>query len=188
MHSVSRASLNKQTPCVHQRRHGAVMHRHGMPSHSTPPPMVEGCVGSIRPTLTLKQARSQGKAKSAGHVQVFFGSRNSAGLNAYHTSLRPSSSVEPRHPLLKVVTEHSPYGSHRQKRIKTTIQRASRNKAQQRKATLHRQLTLLPIPFHFYVPMIPIVFAALEQCCSACEAQCKPALAILLRKLRINNT
>ena len=38
------------------------------------------------------------------YVQVPIGSRNPAIHNAYHTSLRPSSLFEPRHPSLKVVT------------------------------------------------------------------------------------
>ena len=36
------------------------------------------------------------------HIQVTIGSRNSAIHNAHHTSLRPSSVFEPRHPSLKV--------------------------------------------------------------------------------------
>ena len=52
---------------------------------------------------TLKQACSQGYPESAVYVQIPIGSRNSAIHNAYHTSLRPSSLFEPRHPSLKVV-------------------------------------------------------------------------------------
>ena len=52
---------------------------------------------------TLKQACFQGYPESAVYVQVPVGSRNSAIHNAYHTSLRPSSLFEPRHPSLKVV-------------------------------------------------------------------------------------
>ena len=37
------------------------------------------------------------------HVQKSIGSRNSAIHNDYHTSLRPSSMLEPRYPSLKVV-------------------------------------------------------------------------------------
>ena len=54
---------------------------------------------------TLKQACFQGYPESAVHVQVPIGSRNSAIHNAYHSSLRPSSLFEPRHPSLKVVKE-----------------------------------------------------------------------------------
>ena len=52
---------------------------------------------------TLKQACCQGYPDSAKCVQRSVGSRNSAIHNAYHTSLRPSSLLEPRHPSLKVV-------------------------------------------------------------------------------------
>ena len=62
-----------------------------------------GHVGSMKPKLTLKQACFQGYPESAVYVQIPVGSRNSASRNAYHTSLRPSSSIEPRYPSLKVV-------------------------------------------------------------------------------------
>jgi hypothetical protein len=39
------------------------------------------------------------------HVQKSIGSRNSAIHNDYHTLLRPSSLLEPRHPSLKVVAK-----------------------------------------------------------------------------------
>lgn len=52
---------------------------------------------------TLKQACFQGYPKSTICVQVPVGSRNPAIHNAYRTSLRPSSLIEPRHPSLKVV-------------------------------------------------------------------------------------
>ena len=45
-----------------------------------------------------------GVPESAVYVQIPVGSRNSASRNAYHTSLRPSSLFEPRHPSLKVVS------------------------------------------------------------------------------------
>ena len=54
---------------------------------------------------TLKQACFQGYPESAVYVQIPIGSRNSAIHNAYHTSLRPSSLFEPRHPSLKVVRQ-----------------------------------------------------------------------------------
>ena len=53
--------------------------------------------------MRLKQACSQGYPESAVCVQIPIGSRSSAIHNAYHTSLRPSSLFEPRHPSLKVV-------------------------------------------------------------------------------------
>ena len=52
---------------------------------------------------TLKKACFRGYPKSTICVQVPVGSRNSAIHNAYRTSLRPSSLIEPRHPSLKVV-------------------------------------------------------------------------------------
>ena len=54
---------------------------------------------------TLKQACFQGYPESAVYVQIPIGSRNSAIHNVYHTSLRPSSLFEPRHPSLKVVRQ-----------------------------------------------------------------------------------
>ena len=71
-------------------------------AHATVP----NCFGSCRwhgYQTTLKQACFQGYPESAVYVQVPIGSRNSAIHNAYHTSLRPSSLFEPRHPSLKVV-------------------------------------------------------------------------------------
>ncbi len=56
-----------------------------------------------------------GVPESAVYVQIPVGSRNSASRNAYHTSLRPSSLFEPRHPSLKVVRKHSPFGGYRQR-------------------------------------------------------------------------
>ena len=57
----------------------------------------------MRIPQALKQAYSQGYPESVMHVQISIGSRNSAIHNDYHTSLRPSSLLEPRHPSLKVV-------------------------------------------------------------------------------------
>ena len=51
----------------------------------------------------LNQACFQAYPESAVCVQSPVGSRNSAIYNVYHTSLRPSSLFEPRHPSLKVV-------------------------------------------------------------------------------------
>ena len=72
-------------------------------AHATVP----NCFGSCRwhgYQTTLKQACFQGYPESAVYVQIPIGSRNSAIHNAYHTSLRPSSLLEPRHPSLKVVS------------------------------------------------------------------------------------
>ena len=60
----------------------------------------------MRVPQALKQAYSQGYPESAMHVQESIGSRNSAIHNDYHTSLRPSSVLEPRYPSLKVVTQN----------------------------------------------------------------------------------
>ena len=57
--------------------------------------------------MALKKACSQGYPESAVYVQFPIGSRNSAIHNVYHTSLRPSSLFEPRHPSLKVVSRES---------------------------------------------------------------------------------
>ena len=57
----------------------------------------------MRIPQALKQAYSQGYPESVMHVQISIGSRNSAIHNDYHTSLRPSSMLEPRYPSLKVV-------------------------------------------------------------------------------------
>ena len=48
----------------------------------------------------LNQACFQAYPESAVCVQSPVGSRNSAIYNVYHTSLRPSSLFEPRHPSL----------------------------------------------------------------------------------------
>ena len=54
----------------------------------------------------LKWACCQEYLDSATCVQNSIDSRNSAIHNAYHTSLHPSSTFEPRHPSLKVVSPH----------------------------------------------------------------------------------
>ena len=71
----------------------------------TPNPEVEESTRSMRPKKTLKQACFQGYPESAVYVQIPVGSRNSASRNAYHTSLRPSSLFEPRHPSLNVLRQ-----------------------------------------------------------------------------------
>ena len=86
----------------------------------TPNPEVEESTRSMRPKKTLKQACFQGYPESAVYVQIPVGSRNSASRNAYHTSLRPSSLFEPRHPSLKVVRKQSPCGGYRQRENETT--------------------------------------------------------------------
>ena len=52
---------------------------------------------------TLKQTCSQEYPESAACVQDPIDSLNSAIRNAHRTSLRPSSTFEPRHPSLKGV-------------------------------------------------------------------------------------
>ena len=54
---------------------------------------------------TLKQTCSQEYPESAACVQDPIDSLNSAIRNAHRTSLRPSSSFEPRHPSLKGVID-----------------------------------------------------------------------------------
>ena len=54
---------------------------------------------------TLKQTYSQEYPESAACVQDPIDSLNSAIRNAHRTSLRPSSTFEPRHPSLKGVIE-----------------------------------------------------------------------------------
>ena len=54
-------------------------------------------------TQTLKQANLQKKPKGTMHIQVSIDSRNSAIQHVYHTLLHPSSSSQPRHPMLKIV-------------------------------------------------------------------------------------
>ena len=51
--------------------------------------------------VTPKQACFQNQPERATCVQNTFESRDAAIHNAYHTSLRPSSFFEPRHPSLK---------------------------------------------------------------------------------------
>ena len=92
------------------------MHRHARLT-APEPPRLEAVkrISGMRQKETLKQACFQGYPESAVYVQVPVGSRNSASRNAYHTSLRPSSLFEPRHPSLKVVRKHSPIGAYRQR-------------------------------------------------------------------------
>ena len=92
-----------------------LVRKHGQPTNRAPRPAAEKPVSSMRTKLTLKQACFQGYPESTVYVQIPVGSRNSASRNAYHTSLRPSSLLEPRHPLLKVVRKQSPRGGFRQR-------------------------------------------------------------------------
>ena len=71
----------------------------------------------MRVPQALKQAYSQGYPESAMRVQESIGSRNSAIHNDYHTSLRPSSVLEPRYPSLKVVT----YAMSQKRKAKTHL-------------------------------------------------------------------
>ena len=52
---------------------------------------------------TLKQACLQEYLQGPTQIQAPFGSLGSAIQYAYHTLLHPSSSPQPRHPMLKVV-------------------------------------------------------------------------------------
>ena len=57
-------------------------------------------------------------------VQDPVDSRNSAIHNAYRTSLRPSSLIEPRHPSLKVVkasVKHTRYNSAERRESRTVV-------------------------------------------------------------------
>ena len=111
----------------------------------TPNPEVKESTRSMRPKKTLKQACFQGYPESAVYVQVPVGSRNSASRNAYHTSLRPSSLFEPRHPSLKVVRKHSPFGDYRQ-RVKAAqhAKLNSDNRRQEQHTTRKRAVAALP--------------------------------------------
>eukprot|EP00930_Biecheleria_cincta_P068462 TRINITY_DN558_c0_g1_i10.p2 TRINITY_DN558_c0_g1~~TRINITY_DN558_c0_g1_i10.p2 ORF type:complete len:109 (-),score=13.92 TRINITY_DN558_c0_g1_i10:2399-2725(-) len=95
-HKLQKLQLSLNTPAcathsTRKRSHGTQRRRH------------KTC---MRVPQALKQAYSQGYPESAMHVQESIGSRNSAIHNDYHTSLRPSSVLEPRYPSLKVVTQN----------------------------------------------------------------------------------
>ena len=81
------------------REENALTHKHSHTAGSRKASLSRG----NEKEKTLKQACFQGYPESAVCVQVPVGSRNSAIHNVYHTSLRPSSLFEPRHPSLKVV-------------------------------------------------------------------------------------
>ena len=83
----------------------------------------------MRIPQALKQAYSQGYPESVMHVQISIGSRNSAIHNDYHTSLRPSSVLEPRYPSLKVVISHMSLSSYNQADLQNSSRDSgSRNK------------------------------------------------------------
>ena len=96
---------------------------------------------------TLKQACFQGYPESAECVQIPIGSRSSAIHNAYHTSLRPSSLFEPRHPSLKVVyrtwqkparnyNQLTPHGSGGRQALAAQARRAGAHCTAQRSARM----------------------------------------------------
>ena len=126
-----------------------LVHKNGQPTHRAPRPSVEKPVGSMRPKLTLKQACFQGYPESAVYVQIPVGSRNSASRNAYHTSLRPSSLFEPRHPSLKVVRKQSPSGGFRRRAPQARHKREREKLGDCRQATgraCHREGDARPCP------------------------------------------
>ena len=84
-----------------KREENALTHKHSHTAGSREASLSRG----NEKEKTLKQACFQGYPESAVYVQIPIGSRNSAIHNAYHTSLRPSSLFEPRHPSLKVVRQ-----------------------------------------------------------------------------------
>ena len=112
----------------------------------TPNPEVEESTRSMRPKKTLKQACFQGYPESAVYVQIPVGSRNSASRNAYHTSLRPSSLFEPRHPSLKVVRKHSPIGAYRQ-RVRNTTRVMRFGRTDDKSSTLHPTRVMQVLPY-----------------------------------------
>ena len=81
-----------------------------------------GACGWHEMMMRLKQACSQGYPESAVYVQIPIGSRNSAIHNAHHTSLRPSSLFEPRHPSLKVVMRICRVDNHSWGYVLTSLQ------------------------------------------------------------------
>ena len=105
--SVSRKPRRQRALHASRAAESTLVRKHGQPTNRAPRPAAEKPVSSMRTKLTLKQACFQGYPESTVYVQIPVGSRNSAIHNAYHTSLRPSSLFEPRHPSLKVVIRHS---------------------------------------------------------------------------------
>ena len=113
--SVSRKPRRQRALHASRAAESTLVRKHGQPTNRAPRPAAEKPVSSMRTKLPLKQACFQGYPESTVYVQIPVGSRNSASRNAYHTSLRPSSLFEPRHPLLKVVRKQSPRGGFRQR-------------------------------------------------------------------------
>ena len=113
--SVSRKPRRQRALHASRAAESTLVRKHGQPTNRAPRPAAEKPVSSMRTKLTLKQACFQGYPESTVYVQIPVGSRNSASRNAYHTSLRPSSLFEPRHPSLKVVRKQSPSGGFRQR-------------------------------------------------------------------------
>ena len=113
--SVSRKPRRQRALHASRAAESTLVRKHGQPTNRAPRPAAEKPVSSMRTKLTLKQACFQGYPESTVYVQIPVGSRNSASRNAYHTSLRPSSLFEPRHPSLKVVRKQSPCGGYRQR-------------------------------------------------------------------------
>ena len=113
--SVSRKPRRQRALHASRAAESTLVRKHGQPTNRAPRPAAEKPVSSMRTKLTLKQACFQGYPESTVYVQIPVGSRNSASRNAYHTSLRPSSLFEPRHPSLKVVRKQSPCGGLRQR-------------------------------------------------------------------------
>lgn len=102
VYQVADRARNPWIQCIRGRK-STLMHRHTLLSVAWAKHMTRWQWHER--ILTLKQACFQGYPESAVYVQIPIGSRNSAIHNAYHTSLRPSSLFEPRHPSLKVVCE-----------------------------------------------------------------------------------
>ena len=105
--SVRCASRSVEKLHASRARISTLVHKHASPTQRAPRPAAGEPIGCMRAVQTLKQACFQGYPESAVYVQIPVGSRNSASRSAYHTSLRPSSLFEPRHPSLKVVSKHN---------------------------------------------------------------------------------
>ena len=95
--------MRQELKLSEKERENALTHKHSHTAGSREASLSRG----NEKEKTLKQACFQGYPESAVYVQIPIGSRNSAIHNAYHTSLRPSSLFEPRHPSLKVVFQRT---------------------------------------------------------------------------------
>ena len=96
----------------------------------------------------LNQACFQAYPESAVCVQSPVGSRNSAIYNVYHTSLRPSSLFEPRHPSLKVVNVNSRHRRGR-KRVSERLEGVASSEVIGGRDKPGRRPRLLPPPWMF---------------------------------------